>query len=320
MTTASRTGPSRRWMTLAALAAGLSPRSVSAQEPISRRPAGSILAPEVYQPPTNLQLVADLYQRMTTPVRVDGRGPFPFIVDTGANQSVLSLELAQELGLPIGPSEPLHGVAGVQAAPSAVASLALGERTHRDVHLSLLPAAAIGGPGMLGLDHLADQCVTLNFRARTLIIEDSRRTYRNPADRVLPATKRDGQLTLIDAFVAGVAVTAFVDSGAQSTIGNHALHDLALKRNPDAPTAGTMIVSVTGQSMTAEITNLPQLRVGGLSLPMWPVAFADLHTFELWRLIDRPAILLGVDILTRFEYVSLDFPRSEVRVRIPGEF
>jgi hypothetical protein len=35
--------------------------------------------------------------------------------------------------------------------------------------------------------------------------------------------------------------------------------------------------------------------------------------------LDRPpAILLGVDILSRFEYVTLDFPRSEVRFRVPG--
>ncbi len=322
MRTGARMGPSRRWLAMAALSAGLAPKLAFAQPTITRREAGSILAPDqpIYQPPTNLTLVADIYERMTAPVRVQGRGPYPFVVDTGANQSVLSLELAKELGLPMGPVEPLHGVAGVQMTPTTTASLVLGGRNHTDVHLSLLPAATIGGPGMLGLDRLADQCVTLNFRTRTMIIEDSRRTYRDRADRVLPATKRDGQLTLVDADVAGVPVTAFVDSGAQSTIGNHALHDLAFKRNPGAATMGTSIVSVTGQSVTAEVADLPHLRIGGLSLPNWPVAFADLHTFDLWRLNDRPAILLGVDILTRFEYVSLDFPRSEVRARIPGEF
>jgi hypothetical protein len=38
----------------------------------------------------------------------------------------------------------------------------------------------------------------------------------------------------------------------------------------------------------------------------------------LWKLIDRPAILLGVDILSRFEYVCLDFARGEVRFRLPS--
>ncbi len=37
----------------------------------------------------------------------------------------------------------------------------------------------------------------------------------------------------------------------------------------------------------------------------------------MWRLTDRPAILLGVDVLSRFEWVCLDFARDEVRFRLP---
>jgi hypothetical protein len=36
------------------------------------------------------------------------------------------------------------------------------------------------------------------------------------------------------------------------------------------------------------------------------VAFADLHTFRMWKLIDQPAILVGVDVMSRFQYVTLD--------------
>jgi hypothetical protein len=59
------------------------------------------------------------------------------------------------------------------------------------------------------------------------------------------------------------------------------------------------------------------LQVGGLELPIWPVAFADLHTFTMWNMVKKPAILIGVDILSRFEYVCLDFARDEVRFRLP---
>jgi hypothetical protein len=62
---------------------------------------------------------------------------------------------------------------------------------------------------------------------------------------------------------------------------------------------------------------LPHLRVGGMILPQWPVAFADLHTFRMWNLVDRPAILIGIDVLSRFEAVSLDFHRNEVRFELP---
>jgi len=78
------------------------------------------------------------------------------------------------------------------------------------------------------------------------------------------------------------------------------------------------VVSATGQTITAEIADFPGLRIGGMHLPSWPVAFADLHTFQLWSLIDRPALMIGVDVLSRFDYVSLDFARDEVRFRIPS--
>jgi hypothetical protein len=77
------------------------------------------------------------------------------------------------------------------------------------------------------------------------------------------------------------------------------------------------IVSVTGQTIDGDMAELPHLRIGGLTLPRWNVAFADLHTFQLWDLTDRPAILIGVDILSRFEKVTLDFARNEVSFRLP---
>jgi predicted aspartyl protease len=316
-------GPSRRWLAGAMLAAGAWPAGAQAQG-LVRRGGGSLLPPEPtspeadYVPPTSLAMVADIYKRMTASVRVNGRGPYQFVVDTGANQSVLASELAQQIGLTIGPVEALHGVAGVQMAATTTADLTIGGRVQQNAPLSLLPQAAIGGVGLLGLDRLESQRVTLNFKTRSLRIEPSRGAFHDPDDRVLKATKRDGQLTLVDADVAGIPVTAFIDSGAQSTIGNRALQKFAVGLHPETSTSKTVVISATGQTAPAEMAELARLRVGGLVLPNWPVAFADLHTFQLWRLTDKPAILLGVDILSRFEYVALDFPRDEVRFRLPG--
>jgi hypothetical protein len=55
-----------------------------------------------YEPPTRLTAVLDIYKRMTGAVKVAGSGPYPFVADTGANQSVISTELAAQLGLPAG--------------------------------------------------------------------------------------------------------------------------------------------------------------------------------------------------------------------------
>jgi hypothetical protein len=270
-----------------------------------------------YTPPTELGAVADIYRRMTVAITVNGAGPFGFVVDTGANQSVISRELAAQLALTMGPDAPLNGVAGVQIAPTTTARLQVGKRELPTQVMSVLPEAGIGGAGMLGLGALGDQALTLDFAGKGLRIESQRSNWRDPQAVWVKATRRDGQLTLIDVRLGGVPLTAFIDSGAENTIGNMALRQMALARHPTAPWTMTPIVSSTGQTILAEMADLPSLRIGGMGLPNWPVAFADLHTFQMWNMTDRPAILLGIDILSRFEYVCLDFSRDEVRFRLP---
>jgi hypothetical protein len=134
----------------------------------------------------------------------------------------------------------------------------------------------------------------------------------------MAAKRRDGQLFLVDAEVGGIRVTAFLDSGAQSTIGNMALYALAYLRYPSVPWQFAPILSVTGQTIDAQYADLPNLRIGDITLPTWPVAFADLHTFRMWNLVERPAILIGIDVLSRFQSVCLDFQRDQVRFRLPS--
>jgi predicted aspartyl protease len=313
-------GWDRRRMT-AGLGAGFgalvaSPLAARAN-PVFATSADSPLAARDYVAPTDLMTLADVYRRMTAPVKINGQGPYPFVVDTGANRSVISIELAAELGLPIGPRELLHGVAGEEMAGSTLATLNLGGRDQADTVLSLLPQASIGGPGMLGVDRLHEQSLTLDFQGQRLEIETSRYARRDPAAVTVKARRRSGQLTVVDAELAGARMTAVLDSGAQSTIGNMALFEIAVVNAPGVSWSDVAIISATGQTMGAQTATLPRLRLGGLQFPAWGVAFADLHTFKLWDLVDRPALLVGVDALSRFEAVSLDFARDEVRFRLP---
>ena len=45
--------------------------------------------------------------------------------------------------------------------------------------------------------------------------------------------------------------------------------------------------------------------------------FADLHIFKLWDLADRPAILIGVDVMRHFEGIELDYASRKVLLRTP---
>ena len=271
---------------------------------------------EDYIPPSDLKVVADSYRRMTVAVRINDAGPFGFVVDTGANQSVIAKDLADRLGLPSGAPAPVNGVAGVQIAPTTSARLEIGKRSSPVQTLSILPRAGVGGDGMLGLDSIGDSALTLDFAGRDLRIDSGRGNWRDPDAIAVKARRRDGQLTLVDVYLAGLPLTAFIDSGAESTIGNMALRQMALTRNPKSLWTETSIISSTGQAIQAEMADLVDLRVGNLRVPVWPVAFADLHTFKMWNMTDKPAILIGVDILSRFDSVCLDFARDEVRFRM----
>jgi len=272
-----------------------------------------------YEPPATLSSVVDIYKRMTGPVRVQGTGPYPFVVDTGANQSVVSAEIVQKLGLKPGDPQPLNGVAGVQLTPTVTASLQFGGRPAHEATLSVLPASAIGGPGMLGLDQLDGARLTLDFARQQVTIDEGPALPGGGDAFHMRAERRDGQLTLVDADLAGIKVTAFLDSGAQDTIGNMALRALAITRYPLTPIQHVPIVSVTGQTIAAEFADLPDLRIGGVTLPNWPVAFADLHIFRMWDLTNAPAILIGIDVLSRFETVCLDFRNDRVGFRLPAD-
>jgi hypothetical protein len=314
-------GLDRRTFAGALVAAGLIPAGRAAAAIVDLQPssAATHIPPKVYVPPSDLKTILDIYKRMTVQVRINDSGPYAFVVDTGANQSVIAAEIATQLNLPAGDDQPLNGVAGVQITPTVHAELRIADRPMDRTLVSVLPSAAIGGLGILGLDQLDGGRLTLDFRRQTLSIDSGNDLPGLGNEMSLKAHRRNGQLILVDADLAGIPVAAFLDSGAQDTIGNMALRQLAITRYPTAAWSQTPIISVTGQIIAGEMADLPAFRIGGTRLPNWPMAFADLHTFQMWDLINRPAILIGIDILSRFETVCLDFGRDEVRMRLPQE-
>jgi hypothetical protein len=137
------------------------------------------------------------------------------------------------------------------------------------------------------------------------------------------ATYRFGQLVILDAQVGSTPVSAFLDSGSQVTVGNRALRDAVVRTIPDfgVRLAPIPLISATGQTATGEFAPLPAVRLGGMAVNNVLGIFADLHIFDLWKLNDRPAILIGVDVLRHFHDVTLDFGRKQVvfTPALPGD-
>jgi hypothetical protein len=135
----------------------------------------------------------------------------------------------------------------------------------------------------------------------------------------VPIVSQRGGLHLIDASVLGASVTAFLDTGSTTTVGNAALMQQTLRRRAASRDwADIQLLSLTGQVLQGRLAALKSLELGNLKLGNVPVVFGPVHTFEYWGLIDKPAILVGVDVLNVFESVALDFNRGQVHFRLPS--
>ncbi len=267
--------------------------------------------------PTRVSTGQDKSFRMTAPVSVNGQGPFPFLVDTGANRSCVSLELAERLQLPAGPPVNLHTVAKVGLRPSVIVDrLQVGERAQRRVRVPALNlVGADGVDGVLGVDWLKGRRLLLDFKSKALEILAPMAEQSRTGRVVVPARRRSGQLTMIDADVGGAQISAMIDSGSELSLGNQALRKLvSSSRSVRASDFRRVsITTVIGESFPGDLLYVPFMRLGGLTIGNAPVVFADTHVFKLWDLHEKPAVILGMDLLTQFNAVALDFGRSTVR-------
>ncbi|MEO6340972.1 MAG: aspartyl protease family protein [Caulobacteraceae bacterium] len=272
-------------------------------------------------PMADVMAAEDSSRRMTAPVMVDGRGPFDFVVDTGTNRTVLSNELAASLELAAGPTAIVHGIGGVVTARTVkIDSLKIGEREARRLHLPSMPAKMLGGAGLLGVDGLKNQRVVLDFLQVRLQIEPSSKRWAGAESSVVAATRRFGQLTMVDTDLDGRQVAVIVDTGSEATIGNSQLRSMMVRNSRDESRLSEVeLIGATGQMALGQFGGVPLFRLGKLTIGNLRVVYSDLHTFELWGLHKRPAMILGMDVLRHFDGVAIDFGKSEVRFVIPKD-
>lgn len=127
------------------------------------------------------------FSQLTLNVAINDTGPYPFVIDTAAEQSVLSSELATRMNLPIGRSVIVRGLShSLPAHTVTVSKLALGPFTHKNLTLPVLPGTLLGADGYLGLDIISNSRITFDFAKRTIRVERPRyaRTFiQSPAPR-----------------------------------------------------------------------------------------------------------------------------------------
>ena len=255
--------------------------------------------------------------RLSVEVQVNGRGPYRFIVDSGADTSVVGLRIARDLELPLGTPAILNGMTSRDIVDRVkVAELTLGPTTVRDLQLPALREDDVGGEGMIGIDALVQKRLMMDFEKRLIKVEDARvRYYPQPGEIVVTARSQRGQLILTHVRAAGLSLDAVIDTGTQVTIGNLALRDRLIKGHRDKFIT-VPIIGVTGVKAELQMAYIDNLQIGPITISNLPIAFADVPPFKLFGLADQPALLLGTDLLEVFRRVSLDFKARKVRFQL----
>lgn len=255
--------------------------------------------------------------RLSVAVKINGRGPFPFIVDSGADTSAVGLRVARMLELPLGTQAILNGMTSRDLVDRVrIDELSFGHSKVRNLQVPALREADLGGQGLLGIDALVKQRLMLDFENNEIKVEDASSPYKSaPGEIVIVARRQHGQLILTRVSAGNLPLDAVIDTGTEITIGNMALRDKLIRRNR----AGFLTIEtigVTGKTLRLELARVGELRLGPVTLNDVPMAFADVPPFKLFGLKDQPAILLGTDVLEHFRKVSLDFRSRKVRFQL----
>ena len=266
-----------------------------------------------------VDLDEDRAERMTVPVSIEGKGPFSFVIDTGAERTVISRNIADRLALEGEEPAALMSIAGTSMVDMVyVPSLTLGQKSYEGLISPVLAAQHIGADGILGLDGLQNQRILFDFVLNQIVIEDADQERSRPTSReiVVTAKRRSGQLIFTDATISGIKVNVVVDTGAQISIGNMALRNRLLSRARELGD-DKLLIAVTGATLGVEFGRVRDFRIGKARFASLSVAFADAPPFERFGLADQPTLLLGMDVLRKFDQVAIDFPKRKIHFLTP---
>jgi predicted aspartyl protease len=276
-----------------------------------------IEAPEpVYVAPT----LRDRIGRIWAPVRINGKGPFRLVLDTGASHSAIVSRVANRIddASVQTVSVMLHGVTGSAIVPALkVRSMEVGDMLIEPTTLPIVADAFGGAEGVLGREGLMDKRIFADFGHDKLTIGRSHGQRAPHGYKVVHLTITPAGLLAADVRIGGVRTRAIIDTGGQQTVGNNALLEALMRRAPrDA--LDEQIIGVTLDQQIGKYIRVPPITLGDLRLNNVHVAFGDMALFEHWKYDRDPTLLIGMDVLGLFDQLIIDYKMKEMQIRLPA--
>lgn len=252
-------------------------------------------------------------------VRIEGQGPYPFALDTGAADSVISSGLAAKFRLPAGPplDHRAQGAACASAPPGGTtARLALSNWQVGGIRLpatDVVPLAGFGSgtgtiDGLLGSDALSGlSALTVNYRTDRATLGPAP-AHPNGQLVNLNVTRNTGEVfPIAPVTIASHQYSFVVDTGASgSAITPSASAQLHLSSLGGESIYGATCSSVVG------LVNVAHWRLGAVGLPAGRLLTLNLPYAGLPSPIGNISGLVGSDVLASFGTVTIDYARHRL--------
>ncbi len=259
-------------------------------------------------------------------VRIDGKGPFDFAMDTAASISAVFSALREDLELESVPGKTVivHGVVASAPVPLLeIDRLEIGTEVWTEPRMVALPGeTAIGGrvDGVLGIDFLRRYAIGFLANDRFVRLYPpemiAQRYYRGWTSiplRTQAVDKEGPALYFMDIEVAGRKMPAVFDLGAGLNMinwpGARAVGFVPTPRVRDQQLSGAV-----GSRRDAHRFIADEVATSNIRWRDEVFSVADLNIFETLRLQDGPAAIVGAGLFTQRDFV-IDFVRNRLLVR-----
>ena len=267
----------------------------------------------------------DRIGRVWVPVYLNDKGPFRLVLDSGATRTALIPSVVAALELETGRTPPvmLRGVTGQAVTPTVrlnritVGDLQVGPST-----VPIVADAFGGAEGLLGNEGMHDKRIFIDFRNDFINISRSQNRRAGIGFDTVPFLKEDLQLLVVKASIGGRQVLAIIDTGAQASVGNMALHTL-LQGRRNFRGSEDVVTGATGATQTGIGVRVSPIAIGNLTIRDAHLTFGDMRIFEHWNMLTEPAVVIGMDILGLLDTLVIDYQRMEMHIKPrnqPGMF
>lgn len=231
-------------------------------------------------------------------------------LDTGSSTTSLTPAARQRLGL--GTWVPAAGGGAGGDLPHAEWVMVrrvkfAGAITH-SLAVAVIDLDAAGGviDGVLGMDMLGEYTIEVDLRAHRVVLHHEGDTSFRSAELVAtPYRPLGGGQIALAITLEGRPATAVLDLGANRTFANTRTGLVP----DDAESTISAVIGADRHRLKFRAASEVRLGFGDLALQARSVWIADLPIFRTFGLADRPAVVLGTDVLADHRIVIDPFAR-----------